>query len=126
MILFWDWGTMAAQHITGVSYNGSTGVSPVARERRVSPEPIVSMYYVYLLQLDEKGNKQYYIGYTADLRQRVAQHKQGNTRTTKQRNPKLIYYEAFVDKYMAIQREKRLKQSGSVYNALLRRLGLKD
>lgn len=83
------------------------------------------MYCVYVLKLEEKGGKKYYIGCTADLRRRMAEHNHGYTRTTKNRNPELIYYEAFQTKYLALGREKRLKSSGSVYNALLRRLGLK-
>lgn len=82
------------------------------------------MYYVYLLKL-ESTKKNFYIGCTSDLRRRVVEHGSGNTQTTKGKNPKLIYYEAFLDKKLAFEREKGLKTSGSVYNALLRRLGLK-
>lgn len=83
------------------------------------------MYYVYLLKCKESGGKVYYIGSTSDLKTRFKQHSNGEVRTTKNRDPKLIYYEAFSDKYLAIEREKGLKASGSVYNALLRRLQLK-
>jgi len=82
------------------------------------------MYYVYLLKL-ENTKKNFYIGYTSDLRKRLAEHQGGNTQTTKGKNPKLIYYEAFSDKLLAIRRERGLKVSGSVYNALLKRLKLK-
>ena len=82
------------------------------------------MYYVYLLKL-ENTKKNFYIGCTSDLRRRMNEHKSGNTQTTRGKNPKLIYYEAFIDSNLAFKREKGLKTSGSVYNALLRRLGLK-
>lgn len=82
------------------------------------------MYYVYLLKLEGTKNN-FYIGCTSDLRRRMVEHSNGSTRTTKGRNPRLIYYEAFSDKELAYRREKGLKISGSVYNALLRRLGLK-
>ena len=82
------------------------------------------MYYVYLLKL-ENTKKNFYIGFTSDLRKRLVEHQGGNTQTTRGKNPSLIYYEAFSDKSLAMKREKGLKNSGSVYNALLRRLGLK-
>ena len=82
------------------------------------------MYYVYLLKL-ENTKKNFYIGVTGDLRKRLIEHQNGNTQTTRGKNPKLIYYEAFSDKLLALRREKGLKVSGSVYNALLRRLNLK-
>ena len=82
------------------------------------------MYYVYLLKL-ENTKKNFYIGFTGDLRRRLAEHKSGHTQTTRGKNPSLIYYEAFPNKLLAMRREEGLKTSGSVYNALLRRLGLK-
>jgi len=72
-----------------------------------------------------KGGKEYYIGYSSDLRKRVLEHKKGEVRTTKDRNPELAYYEAFIDKYLALKREKAIKASGSVYMGLMKRLELK-
>ena len=83
------------------------------------------MNYVYLLKCKKVGGKIYYIGSSGDLRKRFNQHVKGEVKTTKNRNPELIYYEAFNDKYLALERETGLKSSGSVYNALLRRLKLK-
>lgn len=82
------------------------------------------MYYVYLLKL-QNTKKDYYIGCTADLRRRMIEHCSGNTQTTKGKNPKLIYYEAFLNKEMAFARERGLKLSGSVYMALMKRMGEK-
>jgi putative endonuclease len=82
------------------------------------------MFYVYVLK-SENTKKNFYIGYTSDLKRRIVEHGCGNTRTTKGKNPKLIYYEAFESKALAENREKGLKTSGSVYNALIKRLGLK-
>ena len=84
------------------------------------------MYCVYLLHLVKIGGKEFYIGYTEDLKERMKQHQDGKARTTRGRNPRLIYYEAYTDKYMALRREKSLKSSGSVYMALMKRLGLKQ
>jgi len=82
------------------------------------------MHYVYLLKL-ENTKKNFYIGCTSDLKRRLSEHRSGNTQTTRGKNTKLIYYEAFLNKALAVKREDGLKISGSVYNALLKRLELK-
>lgn len=65
-------------------------------------------YYVYLLQSDlDQG---LYIGFTAYLRRRLAEHQQGVSISTKSRRPwRLIYYEAYLQKLDAEGREKFLK-----------------
>jgi putative endonuclease len=69
------------------------------------------MYYVYILQSEKDGL--WYTGYTEHLAQRIKQHNEGSTESTKRRRPlKLIYYEAYLDKEDALGREKFLK-SGS-------------
>jgi len=69
------------------------------------------MYYVYILQSEKDGLL--YTGYTEHLDQRLKQHNEGSTVSTRNRLPMhLIYYEAYVDKEDAIGREKFLK-SGS-------------
>ena len=70
------------------------------------------MYYVYILE--NQSDKSLYIGFSADLRQRIAAHQNGRgSRTTKLKKEwKLIYYESYLDKNDAIGREKFLK-SGS-------------
>ena len=83
------------------------------------------MYYVYILKLDRVGDKEFYIGYTSDLKKRFNQHVAGENKTTRNRNPKLAYYEAYLDKYKALEREKNLKNSGSSYMGLMKRIGLK-
>ncbi len=80
------------------------------------------MYYVYILKLQDRINKDYYIGYTADLRQRYKQHLSNLVKTTKNKNPKLIYYEAYEYEESAREREKKLKQFGSSYVGLLKRI----
>lgn len=83
------------------------------------------MYYVYVLQITGIKNKNFYIGYTSDLKKRIQEHKEGKVKTTRNRDPKLIYYEAYMNKYLALKREKGIKKSGSVYMALMKRLQLK-
>jgi len=81
------------------------------------------MFYVYLLK-DDKGK--IYIGYTQRLKERLAEHKSGKVYTTsRMKNPKLFYYEAFSSLQSAQVREKKLKQFGSSYTGLIKRLGIK-
>jgi putative endonuclease len=70
------------------------------------------MYYVYILE--DNNDHSWYIGYTSNLRRRIFEHKnKKGGKTTKQKGFwKLIYYEAYLNKYDAIGREKFLK-SGS-------------
>ena len=83
------------------------------------------MYCVYALRLTGIKDKRLYVGYTSNLKVRLLQHKLGEVETTKNKNPKLIYYETYINKSLALKREKGIKSSGSVYNALIKRLGLK-
>ena len=66
------------------------------------------MYYTYVLQSEKDGN--FYVGYTADLKQRFEQHEKGLVDSTRERRPlRLIYYEACVNMQDATKREKYLK-----------------
>lgn len=66
------------------------------------------MFYVYLLQSIK--DKHFYTGYTNDLQKRVKEHNEGLTNSTKSRRPlKLIYYEAYLNRWDAMKREKYLK-----------------
>ena len=81
------------------------------------------MFYLYLLQDD---NKKTYIGYTNNLKRRLAEHKNKKVCTTKKMvNPKLIYYECYNNEKLARTRESKLKQYGSAYHGLKKRLSLK-
>ena len=65
------------------------------------------MFYVYVIQNE---NKQWYTGYTADLRKRFNKHNAGKSTHTRYRGPyKLIYYEACSIEEDARSREKYLK-----------------
>jgi putative endonuclease len=82
------------------------------------------MYYVYLLRSAKDDG--FYIGYSSDLRLRFQEHNNGEVKSTKYRRPlELIYYEAYFKKELAEERERKLKQFGSSYIALLKRLKLK-
>ena len=64
------------------------------------------MYYVYFLSLN--GDK-IYKGFTADLKRRIEEHKNGKVASTKNKQPTLIHYEAYLLKSDAERREKFLK-----------------
>ena len=80
------------------------------------------MFYVYIL---EDTNHKHYIGYSSDLKRRIREHIDGKTFTTKKMNrPKLVYYEAYNSETLSREREKKLKQFGSSYKGLLKRIKL--
>jgi putative endonuclease len=65
-------------------------------------------YYTYILQ--SLKSKSLYIGYTSDLRKRCNEHNAGLSKATKPFIPwKLIFYEAFLNKTDAKNREEYLK-----------------
>lgn len=81
------------------------------------------MFYVYLLK-DSKGK--IYIGYSANLRRRIQEHLNNKVYTTKRMSrPKLLYYEAYEAEEAAKNRERKLKQFGSSYHGLIKRLEIK-
>lgn len=65
-------------------------------------------YYVYILR--SKKNNSFYIGYTTNLQRRTKEHNLGESKATKPFRPyKLIFYEAFLNRIDAKNREKYLK-----------------
>ncbi|MFH1711616.1 MAG: GIY-YIG nuclease family protein [Patescibacteria group bacterium] len=65
------------------------------------------MYFVYVLMCNDRKR---YIGYTANLNNRVKQHVNGEVFATKGRLPvNLIFYEAFKHRMDAKRREKYFK-----------------
>ena len=66
------------------------------------------MFYVYVLL--SKKDKKLYVGFTIDLKKRFDEHQKGKVDATKNRCPFiLVYYEASLNKYDAIKREKYFK-----------------
>ena len=79
-----------------------------AQPRKASP----NMYYVVYI-LENQNNKSWYIGFTANLKQRLQEHKyKKSPYTSKKENWRLMYAELYLDKFDALVREKFLK-SGS-------------
>jgi putative endonuclease len=66
------------------------------------------MHYVYVLQSESDCGL--YIGYSANLRRRLAEHQAGLAMATSYRGPwRLIYYEAYLEEADARGREEFLK-----------------
>ncbi len=69
------------------------------------------MFYVYVLH--SEFDQGLYIGFSADLRRRLAEHRQGLAFATSFRGPwRLIYYEAYLEEEDALGRERYLKSGG--------------
>ena len=68
------------------------------------------MYYVYVLRSGK--DTRFYVGCTANLRKRLAEHNDGKVRSTCHRIPlNLVYYEASRNQIDALHREKYLKST---------------
>jgi len=69
------------------------------------------------------NNDQLYIGFTNNLKERIGEHQNGESFTTKRFLPvKLIYYECYFSIKDARKREKMLKRYGSTYSNLKKRI----
>jgi len=67
------------------------------------------MYYVYYLK-SKSSKENCYVGFTGDLKKRLARHNAGMVESTKPYIPwELVFYEAFMDKVDAKRREDYLK-----------------
>ncbi|OGY60309.1 MAG: hypothetical protein A3B23_00185 [Candidatus Colwellbacteria bacterium RIFCSPLOWO2_01_FULL_48_10] len=78
------------------------------------------MFYFYLLK---NKFKNIYIGYTADLRQRIKDHNYGKVDVTKDKKPwQIFYYEAYLSEDDARLRESTLKNYGSILGQLKKRI----
>ena len=79
------------------------------------------MYYVYLIRSDNLNKN--YIGQTNDLRRRIDEHLKGESKWTKRANDwRLVYYEAFTSRKLAVNRERKLKSNARGYQELVKRV----
>ncbi len=78
-------------------------------------------FYTYLLRSEISG--EFYIGFTDNLDERLEKHNQGKAYWTKRAEPwSLVYYEAYLSKSDALNREKQLKRFAKGFAQLKRRL----
>jgi len=81
------------------------------------------LWLVYILQ--SKISDKIYIGFTTNIKARVSRHNQGKELSTKAGRPwKLIYFEAYASKKLALRRERKLKHYGKSLAMLKKRIGL--
>jgi len=72
------------------------------------------MYYVYIL-VSINNSTQTYIGFTADLKERLESHNSGaNKHTSKFKPWKVVWYCSFMSKGKAIAFEKYLKSASGI------------
>lgn len=64
----------------------------------------MKFYYLYIIF--SESHQRRYVGFTSDLRNRIAVHNRGNVRSTKSYVPwRLIYYEAHLSRTLARKAE---------------------
>jgi putative endonuclease len=70
------------------------------------------VYFVYVLQNNNKKKKTTYVGYTNDLEKRIKLHNEGKgAKFTRGRKWKLIYSEKHINKKKALSREYDIKKN---------------
>ncbi len=84
-----------------------------------------SRFFVYVLKLD--GGK-FYVGQTRELRERLSEHMDGKTASTRGSNPRLQYFEILPTREAAEIRESELKKIAESNSRQIRRMiiGFKD
>ena len=81
------------------------------------------MWYVYVLSSRYHSARKLYVGYTHDLRRRLAEHNAGQTVATAPFAPwRLAYYEAYAVATDAQVRERQLKHHANAWSLLKRRI----
>jgi len=68
------------------------------------------IYYFYILKCND-GTK--YYGHTNNLNERLSEHMKGNVCSTKNKQPKLVYYEEFSSCSEAFKREMQFKNGNT-------------
>ena len=76
-------------------------------------------FYVYILSNFKKKKLTTYVGYTKDIKKRLALHNKGKgAKFTRGRQWKLIYKETFKTKKEAISREYYIKKNRKIRNLI--------
>ena len=79
------------------------------------------MFYVYVIYSEHLDL--YYIGQTDDLKRRFAEHKTGKSTYTSQTTDwRLVYYEAYTSRKLAMNRERKLKPRARAFQELIKRM----
>ena len=78
-----------------------------------------AVFYVYILRL--AGGK-FYVGHTRELRERLSEHKDGKTRSTKDKNPRLVWFTELRSREEATHLEADLKKVNDRNQRKIRRM----
>ena len=79
------------------------------------------MYYVYVLQsVDNEAD--FYLGFSANLKQRLKEHNAGRNPSTRGRSWHIVYYEAYLSEGVARARERKLKRNRRMNQLLMARI----
>ena len=80
-----------------------------------------NMFYMYVLK--SKKDKEFYVGYTNNLKRRIKDHNAGLVFSTRGRKPlSLIYYEGYRAEVDARNRERNLKLRSRAFTQLKKRI----
>ena len=80
---------------------------------------LICLQMSYLYVLKSIGHNRIYIGVTEDVGQRLREHNEGKTKSTKPYTPYvLVYSEYFQIKSQALKRERQIKNSGKLRKEL--------
>ena len=79
------------------------------------------MFFVYVLQSD-CNDPVYYIGVTGDLDRRLIEHNESKNKSTSGKRWKFVYYEAYINKGYAYERESSLKKNRRMRSLLMERV----
>lgn len=72
------------------------------------------MFYVYIIR-SIKDPKQFYTGYSENIKNRIAKHNKGDSTYTNKFKPwKIVYYCAFDNKKQALDFERYLKTASGI------------
>lgn len=77
-----------------------------------------TIYYTYILRCNDDTK---YYGHTNNLKERIIDHLQGQVSYTKNKHPKLIYFEEVKSRSEAFKRERQLK-NGNTRKATIEKL----
>lgn len=79
-------------------------------------------FFVYILKLD--GGR-FYVGQTRELRERISEHRDGNTKSTAGKNPKLVWFTALSSRDAATSMEAEMKKLVDSNTREIRRMYVK-
>ncbi len=89
-----------------------------------SPRDRQMTYFVYLIVTNLKNNKKIsYVGYTNNLKKRIKLHNDGKgAKFTRGKKWKLVYYEKYDSKSLAMKNEYKLKKNYKLRKQIINKI----